>query len=345
MTLDRDARPSGASARTWSSRPRNALRVAEPAHPAQHRRRWRAGRTGRSTARRRASSAIASTSAGPRLGGLEVGHPHPLDAVDRGQLGQQRLEQPQVAEVLAVRRGVLADQEQLAHALLGQPAASASDLVGRPARRTSRGRTGSRRTSSAGRSRRPASAAPSGRRRAGGAAARGPVAGAWPGQRDVGRGAAAGARRPGEIGSSSAPVLRACAGAAPRRPGSTQPRARCRGSRRSRAPRRPRAATRRAPRRSARPGSRRRRRPGRPVLEVGGRQQGVDRVLLGRLDEAAGVDHDRRRRRSGRRPADSRRPRAGRRAPRSRPRCGRSRGSPARPSAARAAGARSRAAA
>ena len=52
--------------------------------------------------------------AGPSLGRLQVGHPDPLDAVDRGQLGQQRLEQPQVAEVLAVGRGVLADQEQLA---------------------------------------------------------------------------------------------------------------------------------------------------------------------------------------------------------------------------------------
>ena len=50
---------------------------------------------------------------------------------------------------------------------------------------------------------------------------------------------------------------------------------------------------RRAPCRTARPGSRPRRRPAvRPVvLEVGGLEQRVDGVLLGRLDEAAGVDH------------------------------------------------------
>ena len=62
-------------------------------------------------------SAIASTRPGPGLGGLEVGDAHPLDAVDGGQLGQQGLEQPQVAEVLAVGRGVLADEEQLLDAL------------------------------------------------------------------------------------------------------------------------------------------------------------------------------------------------------------------------------------
>ena len=57
--------------------------------------------------------AITSISAGPHLGRLQVGHPDPLDAVDGGQLGQQLLQQPQVAEVLAVGRGVLADQHQL----------------------------------------------------------------------------------------------------------------------------------------------------------------------------------------------------------------------------------------
>ena len=65
--------------------------------------------------------AIASIRPGPRLGGLQVGHPHPLDAVDGGELGQQGLEQTQVAEVLAVGRGVLRDQEQLADTLAGQP--------------------------------------------------------------------------------------------------------------------------------------------------------------------------------------------------------------------------------
>ena len=48
--------------------------------------RWRAGRTGRSTARRPASVAMASISVGPHLGRLQVGDPHPVDAVDGGQL-------------------------------------------------------------------------------------------------------------------------------------------------------------------------------------------------------------------------------------------------------------------
>ena len=73
-----------------------------------------------------------STSDRPHLGGLQVGQPHPLDAVQRGQLGQQGLEQPQVAEVLAVGRGVLADQDELAHALVGEPARLGED-VGRAA--------------------------------------------------------------------------------------------------------------------------------------------------------------------------------------------------------------------
>ena len=63
---------------------------------------------------------------------------------------------------------------------------------------------------------------------------------------------------------------------------------------------------------------------------LGGGEQGVDRVLLGLLHEAAGVDHAPRRRRRRRRSAPSRRRRAGRPAPRSRPRCGRSPGSAAR---------------
>ena len=60
--------------------------------------------------------------AGPHLGRLQVGQPDPLDPLQRGQLRQQGLEQPQVAQVLAVGRGVLADQHQLAHAVLREPA-------------------------------------------------------------------------------------------------------------------------------------------------------------------------------------------------------------------------------
>lgn len=60
--------------------------------------------------------------AGPHLGGLEVAHAHPLDAVDLGELGQQGLQQPDVAQVLAVRGVVLGDEHDLLDALLGQPA-------------------------------------------------------------------------------------------------------------------------------------------------------------------------------------------------------------------------------
>ena len=106
-----------------------ALRVAEAAHPAQHR---RAGvlegqvEVGHHAGRGR--DRLDQARAG--LGRLEVGHPHPVDAVDGGELGQHRLEQPQVAEVLAVGRGVLADQEQLAHALGGQPLRLVDDVAG-----------------------------------------------------------------------------------------------------------------------------------------------------------------------------------------------------------------------
>ena len=60
------------------------------------------------------------------------------------------------------------------------------------------------------------------------------------------------------------------------------------------------------------------------LLEVGGLEQRVDGVLLGRLDEAAGVDDDGVGVGRGRRRGGTRRPPAARPAPRSRPRCGRS---------------------
>lgn len=59
--------------------------------------------------------------AGPHLGGLQVADPHPLDAGHRRDLAEQRLQQADVAEVLAVRGVVLADQDDLADALPGQP--------------------------------------------------------------------------------------------------------------------------------------------------------------------------------------------------------------------------------
>ena len=70
--------------------------------------------------------------AGPHLGRLQVGHPDPLQPVDRGQLRQQLLQQPQVAEVLAVRGGVLADQQHLLDPVLGEPAGFGQHLGRRP---------------------------------------------------------------------------------------------------------------------------------------------------------------------------------------------------------------------
>src|SRR5215470_10230863 len=58
---------------------------------------------------------------GPELGGLEIAHAHPLDSPQRREVGKHRLQQPQVAQVLPVGGGVLADQDELAHALGGQP--------------------------------------------------------------------------------------------------------------------------------------------------------------------------------------------------------------------------------
>jgi hypothetical protein len=69
----------------------------------------------------------------PRLRRLQVGH---ADAVDPRQLGQARQQPLQrgraavlAAEVLAVGRGVLADQEQLPDALTGEPGRLGQDLL------------------------------------------------------------------------------------------------------------------------------------------------------------------------------------------------------------------------
>lgn len=67
---------------------------------------------------------------GPHLGGLQVADPDPLDPVDVGELRQQRLQQPDVAEVLAVRGVVLGDQHDLLDALLGEPAGLLQNVRG-----------------------------------------------------------------------------------------------------------------------------------------------------------------------------------------------------------------------
>ena len=68
----------------------------------------------------------------PGLGRLQVGQPDPDDAGDRGQRGQQVLQLPFAGQVLAVGRGVLADQHDLPDTLAGQPARLGDDLVDRP---------------------------------------------------------------------------------------------------------------------------------------------------------------------------------------------------------------------
>ncbi len=212
--------------------------------------------------------------AGPQLGRLQVGDADPVEAVDRGQLGQQRLEQPQVAEVLAVRGGVLADQDHLAHPLLGQPARLGQD-VGRAA--------GEERAAEGGdRAEGAAPVAARGQLQRGGRAVVQPAA---RGARAGGRGQAGGQvgdhgrrRRRGAVrvsghrtgpAGAAPPASTAAAGGGPRgraprrarRRGSCAAGRRCPGTSRSRAPRRPRAARRPTACRSARPGSRPRRRP------------------------------------------------------------------------------------
>ncbi len=102
---------------------------AEAAHPPQHRlagvleRQVEVGRDARRGRDR-------LDQAGSRLGRLQVRRPHPHDAVDGGELRQQLLQRARVAQVLAVRGGVLADQHQLADAGLGQPLGLGEQLVG-----------------------------------------------------------------------------------------------------------------------------------------------------------------------------------------------------------------------
>ena len=187
------------------------------------------------------------------LGGLQVGDPDPLDAVHRGQRGQQLLQQPEVAEVLAVGRGVLADQDDLTDALAGQPVRLGHQVLRRPgqeraaerrdgteAHRRSQpeaslsGATGpaaSRRRSGAARTRaRPRAAGPGCRRRAGR-----PRCGSRRRVRAGGR-----PRRPGGWPATSAAAAAGPGAGARADAGRPAPRPagpRCRHSRRSRAPR------------------------------------------------------------------------------------------------------------
>ena len=245
---------------------------------------------------------------------------------DRGQLRQQRLQQPQVAEVLAVRGGVLADQHQLADALRGQPGGLGQQLVGRPGdERAAEGRDRAERAApvAAGGDleRGDRAESPSRRRSTGGVQARH-------------RPPRTRARAPTPRGrlpldrrdrQQRAPVARGVCGRRARRRARRRAARRCPRRRRSRARRRPRAGCRPAPRRTARPGSRPRRPSGRASAAASSvsiesflalatnaqvlTSDDVGVVVLGELPAVGGQ------------PA--------RRAPRSRPRCGHSRGSPA----------------
>src|SRR6185437_6073037 len=105
--------------------------VAEPAHPAQH-------RAARVLERQVEVGGHARRSghdldqAGPDLGGLQVAHADARDALGLRQLGQHRLKQPQVAEVLAVGGRVLADEHQLAHAVAAKPGGLLEQFVRPP---------------------------------------------------------------------------------------------------------------------------------------------------------------------------------------------------------------------
>ena len=279
--------------------PEEAVGVAEALHPSQHRR--RGVLEGQVEVRRDARGGRdRPDQVGTRLGRLQVGDPHPFDAVDAGQLGEQRLQQPQVTEVLAVGRGVLADQEQLADPLLGQPAGLPQHVGGTarderaPERRD--GAEGAPPVAAAGqleRSHRTGVQTAADRARAGGG-------------RQAGRQVGGGHRVSGydDVDGRSAPlgrcdrqqvasVLGRVGGMGLAGHDAAQPRgdvgvvveAQDGVGLRQRLGQVLAVALGEAAHRDDRL-----RAAG--LLEVGGRQQGVDGVLLGRLDEAAGVDHD-----------------------------------------------------
>ncbi len=66
------------------------------------------------------------------LGRLQIGHPNPLEPVDRRQARQELLHRAQIPEVLAIGRGILADEEDLLDPALGEPASLGHDLIRMP---------------------------------------------------------------------------------------------------------------------------------------------------------------------------------------------------------------------
>ena len=129
MTLLR--MPASAPRADLVEQPEERLAPSEPAHRPQQRRRRvlerdvevgdDAGHGGHRVEQARAD-----------LGRLQVADADPLDPGDSGEVRQDLLEQPEVAEVLAVGGGVLADQEELLDAALPQPAGLRDDVVRSP---------------------------------------------------------------------------------------------------------------------------------------------------------------------------------------------------------------------
>ena len=230
-------------------RSRKSSRRAEAAHPAQQR---GAGVLERQVEVRgdagRGRDDLDEVRA--HLGGLQVGHAHPVDAGHVREPRQQAHERAGAArQVLAVGRRVLAHQHQLAHALHAEPRGLGDDVV--------RGAGDERAAEGRDRAERAAPVAARGELEVGDRARPRAACG---GSR---RGRARARRRPsrstGRERQQGAPVDGRVRGRGVAAEHVGEPLGRARGSRRSRARRRPRAGCRPAPCRSARPGSRRRR--------------------------------------------------------------------------------------
>ena len=149
---------SGARSRARVEQLPEPLGRAEPAHPAQH----RLGRVlerqvevRRDAGRGRRSPRPGRAGSRPAAGRTTRTRTMPSTAASCGSSFSSRRGSP---EILAVRRRVLADQHQLAYAVARPATRPRPAAPPAYARRTRRGTTGSRRTSSAGRSRWPASA-------------------------------------------------------------------------------------------------------------------------------------------------------------------------------------------
>src|SRR5262249_47892930 len=106
-----------------------SLAVAEPAHRAKHRPARMLEREVKVRSYARCSCQNLDQ-AWPDLGWLQIADSDPADPRHRGKLWQQRLQQPEVPEVLAIRRGILAHKNQFPGAVIGEPARFSKKIVG-----------------------------------------------------------------------------------------------------------------------------------------------------------------------------------------------------------------------